>query len=655
MKTAVIVQARMGSMRLPNKVMKLIRGRPMIELLLARLSRAKRVDQIIVATSVDARNQPLVDHVRGLGYLCVQGDENDVLARYLQAATHTDAQTLVRITGDCPLIDPEVVDACIDRFFELGVDYLSNGAPPAYPNGLDTEVFRRAALERAGRETSEPYDREHVTPYLRTPDKYTQSSLPCEQDLGRLRWTVDEPADFEVVTAVFEHFWPNIHVGWRQIVELQRNQPALFAANSHLMRNEGSNMSVGQKLWRRAEKAIAGASMLASNHVDHHLPKHWPAYFSKSHGCEVWDLENRRYTDMGLMGGGGNLLGYAHPEVDEAVRQAMEAGMVSSLNCPDEVLLAEKLLELHPWSHQVRLGRSESDMQHLALRISQTVSHREGLALCMADRHRATTLAKHLSTRRFAPVIFSPKQMDALSRELQSGAIGAIWLEPSAAKPDHLAFMHQLRQLATEHRAILILDETRTGFRQTHGGLHQHIGIEPDLAIFGRTLANGYAISALLGRQPLMQTMPVGDHDDPSSSERIGPAAALKTIEVMAKLRSWEILRDIETDIRQQWERLASKHQLPITIWSHGGRLGFDFQTDDALAHTTILTQEMLARSFLAGNCLSVSTAHTPEVRKAYLQALDETFLLIAECVAHRKPLQHVLKGPVRRPLDSSV
>ncbi len=655
MKTAVIVQARMGSMRLPNKVMKPICGRPMIELLLARLAQAKRVDQIIVATSVDARNQPLVDHVRGLGYLCVQGDENDVLARYLQAATHTEAQTLVRVTGDCPLIDPAVVDACIARFLELGVDYLSNGAPPAYPNGLDTEVFRRAALERAGRETSEPYDREHVTPYLRHPDKYTQSSLPCEQDLGRLRWTVDEPADFEVVTAVFEHFWPNVHVGWRQIVELQRSQPALFAANSHLMRNEGSTMSVGQKLWRRAEKAIAGASMLASNHVDRHLPKNWPAYFSRSKGCEVWDLENRRYTDMGLMGGGASLLGYAHPEVDESVRQAMAAGVMSSLNCPDEVLLAEKLLELHPWSQQVRLGRSESDMQHLALRISQTVTGKEGLALCMADKQHATALAKRLGTGRIAPLAFCPEQIDALSRELKNGGIGAIWLEPSDAKSDHLAFMHRLRQLATEHRAVLILDECRTAFQRSQGGLHQHIGIEPDLAIFGRTLGNGYAISALLGRQSLMQDAPVDDNDDPSCSERIGPAAALKTLEVMAELRAWELLGDIESEIRQQWERLASQHQLQITTWSYGGQLGFEFQTDDALAITTLLTQEMLARSFLAGNCLSVSTAHTPEVRQAYLQALNETFQLIAESAAHRKSPQQMLKGPVRRPLSSSA
>lgn len=655
MKTAVIIQARMGSMRLPNKVMKPICGRPMIELLLARLSRAKRVDQIIVATSVDPRNQPLVDHVRGLGYLCVQGDENDVLARYLQAATHTDAQTLVRVTGDCPLIDPEVVDDCIDRFFELGVDYLSNGAPPAYPNGLDTEVFRRSALERAGRETSEPYDREHVTPYLRHPDKYTLASLACEQDLGRLRWTVDEPADFEVVTAVVEHFWPNIHVGWRQIVELQRSQPALFAANSHLMRNEGSTMSVGQKLWRRAEKAIAGASMLASKHVDHHLPKHWPAYFSRAKGCEVWDLENRRYTDMGMMGGGANLLGYAHPEVDEAVHQAMAAGTMSSLNCPDEVLLAEKLLELHPWAQQVRLGRSESDMQHLALRISHNVSGQEGLALCMADTHRAATLAKHLGTRRVAPMIFCPEQLEGLGRELQRGTIGAIWLEPSDAESEYSAFMHRLRQLATENRAVLILDETRTGFRQSPGGLHQQVGIEPDLAIFGRALGNGYAISALLGRKSLMQVMPIDDNDDPSCSERIGPAAALKTLEVMAKLRSWELIRDIETDIRQQWQHLASKHQLPITIWSRGGRLGFDLQAGDALTYTTLLTQEMLARSFLAGHGISVSTAHTPEIRKAYLQALDETFQLIAECAANRRPPHDVLKGPVRRPLGASV
>src|SRR5262249_26385805 len=140
MKTIAVVQARMGSTRFPNKVMRPINGRPMIELLLSRLARASRVDLILVATSDDPRNQPLVDHVRGLGYEVFQGSENDVLDRYYQATKSHGPDTVVRITGDCPLIDPELVDEVIAAYEDRRVDYLGNAAPPTYPDGLDTEV-----------------------------------------------------------------------------------------------------------------------------------------------------------------------------------------------------------------------------------------------------------------------------------------------------------------------------------------------------------------------------------------------------------------------------------------------------------------------------------------------------------------------------------
>jgi glutamate-1-semialdehyde 2,1-aminomutase len=166
LKIVAIVQARMGSTRLPNKVMKPIGEMPMIELLLARLARATEVDEIVVATSEDSRNQPLADHVVALGYRCWRGSENDALDRYLQAAKAAAADVVVRITGDCPLVDAALVDEMILHFKAAGVDYFSNTAPPSYPDGLDIEVFTFAALERAALETDKAFDREHVTPYL---------------------------------------------------------------------------------------------------------------------------------------------------------------------------------------------------------------------------------------------------------------------------------------------------------------------------------------------------------------------------------------------------------------------------------------------------------------------------------------------------------
>src|SRR6185369_2701310 len=167
MNTLAIVQARMGSTRFPNKVMRNINGVPMIELLLRRLAKARRINQIVLATSDDPRNQPLVDHVRKLGFTVYQGSENDVLDRYYQAARLVLPDTVVRITGDCPLIDPELVDKIIESYETPSVDYMCHILPPSYPDGLDIEVFSLSALERAANEAAKPAEREHVTPFIR--------------------------------------------------------------------------------------------------------------------------------------------------------------------------------------------------------------------------------------------------------------------------------------------------------------------------------------------------------------------------------------------------------------------------------------------------------------------------------------------------------
>jgi len=181
-KSVAIVQARMGSTRLPGKVMKPINGVPMIEILLKRLAKSNRIDQVIVATSASEINQPLIDHVRGLSFVCELGSETDVLNRYVNAAKKHQADVVVRITGDCPLVDPVLVDDCIAAFFAQGVDYLSNIDPPTYPDGLDIEVMKFFALERAQLESSDPFDHEHVTPFIRTSPKFLKGEKRNPED-----------------------------------------------------------------------------------------------------------------------------------------------------------------------------------------------------------------------------------------------------------------------------------------------------------------------------------------------------------------------------------------------------------------------------------------------------------------------------------------
>ena len=666
MKVVAIVQARMGSTRLPTKVMKPIAGIPMIELLLARLAKSKQIDQIVLATSTDERNTPLVEHVQKLGYPCVRGSESDVLDRYLVAAWQTQADVVVRITGDCPLIDPILVDQVIAQFKAEGVDYLSNTMPPSYPDGLDTEVFTLQALERAGRESQDQFDREHVTPYLRKLGLYKTSAMKHSEDLSALRWTVDEPADFEVVSQVFAHFAPNIHFSWTEVLGLQRSQPAVFAANHNIMRNEGADMGTGQKLWRRAKAVIPGGNMLLSKRAEMFLPEQWPAYFSKAKGCQVWDMDGKQYTDMSIMGIGTNILGYGHEEVDAAVRTTVEAGNMSTFNCPEEVYLAEKLVELHPWADMARLARSGGEANALAIRIARAASGKDKVAVCgyhgwhdwylSANLGDDENLAGHLlpgldpkgvpQNLRGTVYPFNYNNYAELENLVNTQDIGVIKMEVVRNKGPEDNFLHKVRKLATDRGIVLIFDECTSGFRQTFGGLHKMYGVEPDMAMFGKALGNGYAITATIGRREIMEAAQSTFISSTFWTERIGPTAALKTLEVMERTKSWDTITQTGLNVRQRWQQLADKHGLQIDHWGLPALTGYTFKSDNALAYKTFITQEMLAKGYLAGNSVYVCTEHTPTVLDGYFAELDPIFATIKECEEGRDVMS-LLKGPI--------
>lgn len=666
MKVVAIVQARMGSTRLPNKVMKPICGVPMIELLLARLAQSKEIEQIVLATSVDERNTPLVEHVKALGYTCVRGSEVDVMARYLVAARQVQADIIIRITGDCPLIDPVLVDKAIAQFKAQGVDYLSTVAPATYPDGLDTEVFTLQALERAGKESQDPFDHEHVTPYLRKQGLFTTAAVTHSEDLSGLRWTVDEPTDFEVVSQVFAHFSPDIHFSWTKVLELQRSQPELFAANHNIIRNEGATMGTGQKLWKRAKAVIPGGNMLLSKRAEMFLPEQWPAYFSKAKGCQVWDMDGNRYTDMSIMGIGTNILGYGHEEVDAAVRQTVDAGNMSTFNCPEEVYLAEKLVEIHPWADMARLARSGGEANAIAIRIARAASGRDKVAVCgyhgwhdwylSANLGDGENLAGHLlpgldpkgvpQNLRGTVFPFNYNNYEELEALVNYHDIGVIKMEVVRNMGPEDNFLHKVRKLATDRGIVLVFDECTSGFRETFGGLHKKYGVEPDMAMFGKALGNGYGITATIGRREIMEAAQSTFISSTFWTERIGPTAALKTLEVMERVKSWETITQTGLSIRAGWQRLADKHGLRINHWGQAALTGFTFESTNVLAYKTLITQEMLAKGFLAANSVYVCTEHSLDIVTGYFETLDPIFGLIKECEEGRDVLS-LLKGPV--------
>ncbi len=378
-RVVAIVQARLGSVRLPAKVLSPALGRPMLEHLVERLGRAGTIDCIVLAIPESAANDDLESFAEAHEVACFRGDERDVLDRYFHAADDAGASIVVRITGDCPLVDPDLVDRVVALLDASGLDYVRTDA--GFPDGFDAEAFRMDALRRAWEHATSDFDREHVTPYLRRDPTNRVGEVTPQFVLPDIRVTLDEPEDAVVLAGVFEAFGDN-RFTLNQVAELAQNRPELFAANRTILRNEGAEMGSGQKLWRRAKRVIPGGNMLLSKRPEMHLPEGWPAYFSKASGCSVWDLDGREYLDVGLMGVGTNILGYGHPKVDETVRRVVDAGNLSTLNCPEEVELAEALVGLHPWADMARFTRSGGEACAVAVRIGRAASGRSGVAFC---------------------------------------------------------------------------------------------------------------------------------------------------------------------------------------------------------------------------------------------------------------------------------
>jgi len=227
-----IVQARMLSKRLPGKVLKEILGKPVIGHVLERLSRSKKIDRIVLATSVDKSNDPLEAYVRSIGTDVFRGSEEDVLDRYYQCAKEFGADVIVRVTADCPLLDHRVVDQVIARFLKEKADYVSNVVELTFPDGLDTEVFSMAALSKAWKEAKAQGEREHVTTLFRQSDRFSKVNVANETDLSTERWTVDYAEDFKVITAIFAALHPrDPDFGMQDVLKFKREHPEVFAIN----------------------------------------------------------------------------------------------------------------------------------------------------------------------------------------------------------------------------------------------------------------------------------------------------------------------------------------------------------------------------------------------------------------------------------------
>ncbi len=426
-------------------------------------------------------------------------------------------------------------------------------------------------------------------------------------------------------------------------------------------------MNTGQNLYKKAKTLIPGGTMLLSKRPEMFLPEHWPSYYSKAKGINVWDLDGNKYTDMCIMGIGTNTLGYGNEEVDNAVRGVVDNGNMSTFNCPEEVYLAEELIAMNPWADMVRFARAGGEANSIAIRIARAATGKDKIAICgyhgWHDWYLSTNLgnneglAQHLlpgldpagvpKGLKGSVLPFLYNDYEELENLVKNHDIGVIKMEVQrnfAPKGDYL---QKVRKLANDNGIVLIFDECTSGFRETYGGIFQKYGVEPDMTVFGKTIANGYALTAVVGKKSVMEAAQKTFISSTFWTERIGSTAALKTLEVMKKEQSWLYITEIGKYVQEQWQKLADLHQLEINQFGIPSLAGFGFVSDNALKYKTFITQEMLKKGYLASTVLYSSIKHNKENINNYIEELEKVFAKIKQCEKGILHIDELLEGDV--------
>jgi len=414
-------------------------------------------------------------------------------------------------------------------------------------------------------------------------------------------------------------------------------------------------MGTSQKLYQQAKKIIPGGTQLLSKRPEMFLPGLWPAYYSKAKGCQVWDLDGRKYTDTSFMGIGACVLGYSDRDVDKAVGRAIENGSMATLNCPEEVQLAKLLVNIHKWADMARFARSGGEAMTIAVRLARAKTGKDLVLFCgyhgWHDWYLSANLAGNKSLDGHLLPGLEPRGVPRalkgtsipfayndtagflkLMKE-HKGSIAAVITEPIRNHYPEKGFLGKVKSEAKKAGAVLIFDEITSGWRLNAGGAHLKFNVTPDIAVFAKGMSNGFPMAAIIGTRKVMQMAQDSFISSTYWTERIGPAAALATINKLKKLKVHQHLEKIGKMVQCGWAALAKKHNLDISVCGIYSLSHFSFNHKDTLALKTLFTQFMLEKGFLATTVFYVSYAHKEEHVNKYLKAADRAFAFLSKTV----------------------
>jgi glutamate-1-semialdehyde 2,1-aminomutase len=478
----------------------------------------------------------------------------------------------------------------------------------------------------------------------------------------------------------WEHGGPNL-VGIESLVALRQacrtmclkdgDLERIFRTNARqqLGLDENASGHLVQEQYRHAKQIIPGGTQLLSKRPEMFAPDHWPAYYAQAIGCEVIDTAGRRFIDMSFNGILTCILGFADPDVNAAVIRRVHLGSMATQQTYDEVRLAEMLCQIHPWAEMARFPRTGGEAMAVAVRIARAATGRSKVAICGYHGWHDWYLAANLAsgpdglTGHLLPGLdpagvpvglagstlpFHYNDLEDLERTVAAhqGDLAAIVMEPTRHIDPEPGFLDGVRDLATRSGAKLIFDEISIGWRLCRGGAHLRFGVEPDMAVFAKTISNGFAMAAVVGNRATMAAAQATFISSTYWTEGVGPAAAVACIEKMQRIDVPSHLAKIGSRLTAGWRQLGERTEVAVTT---GGRpegpvVGFDHP--DAAALQTLFTIRMLDHGFLASAGFNPTLAHAPRHVDTYLAAAGEVFEEIAQAVAHGDVLRRIHGKP---------
>lgn len=406
--------------------------------------------------------------------------------------------------------------------------------------------------------------------------------------------------------------------------------------------------SSGLSLYNLAKNLIPGGTQLLSKRPEMFAPDVWPSYYSKAKGFQIWDLEGREFFDMSIMAVGACIIGYADDEIDEIVIDKIKSGVNSSLNCPEEVELANILIELHPWFQMVRYARSGGEAMSIAVRIARAHTKKDIVLFSgyhgWTDWYLAANLndGNHLDGQLMpglepngvpkglsgSAIPFDANSIGSLKNKTQGieKNIAAIIIEPARGEEASKDYLKDLKNFANEIEAVLIFDEITSGFRMCPGGIHRKYEVYPDIAVFAKSMANGYAMAAILGNEKVMQAAQKTFISSTNWTDRVGPTAALATIKKYIREKVENHLIHIGTLVKEIWKIEAKKNNINLNISGLPSLASFSFKEKNSEELNTFFTVEMLKHGFLGFRQFKPSFAHHKEILPDYQKAVGKIF-----------------------------